>query len=149
MTQVSTSTANGGRRIAPPPAAVEIDLPDVVAEVAAAFAAYEQALMANDVEAMNSVFSSAAVRYGLAECQYGAEEIVAWRRTAAPVPPGRSLGPTVVATFGADTACVSTEFRYPGSAAVGRQSQTWVRFPDGWRIVAAHVSVIPAEVLDR
>ena len=145
MTPVSKSIANGGRRTTPPPAAVEIDRPEVVAEVAAAFAAYERALSANDVAHMNDAFWSDAVRYGIAECQYGAEAIAAWRATADPVPSGRTLGPTVVTAFGDDSACVSTEFRYPGDAAVGRQSQTWIRFPAGWKIVHAHVSLLPTE----
>ena len=142
MTQLSESSANGGRRVAPPPAALELNLPQVVAEVTAVFTAYEQALMTNDVEAMNAAFSEHAVRYGIAECQYGAEAIAAWRAGADPIPDGRRLGPTVIATFGADTACVSTEFRYPGSSDVGRQTQTWIRLADGWRIVNAHVSTL-------
>lgn len=139
MTAASQSTGNGGRRAAPPPA-LDVDRPEIVAEVAAIFAAYEQALVDNDVAALNAAFWSDAVRYGIAECQYGAEAIAAWREIADPVPADRRLGPTVIATFGADVACVSTEFRYPGSTAVGRQTQTWIRLADGWRIVNAHVS---------
>ena len=145
MTPVSKSIANGGRRDAPPPAAVDIDRPEVVAEVTSAFTAYEQALMDNDVAAMNAAFFGGAVRYGLAECQYGAEAIAAWRAVAEPVPAGRSLGPTVVTTFGTDAACVSTEFRYPGGLDIGRQTQTWIRFAEGWRIVNAHVSTLPMQ----
>jgi hypothetical protein len=85
------------------------------------------------------------VRYGVNECQYGHREIAAWRRTAPPVPPGRRLGPTVVVTFGDDTACVSTEFRSGAGLVVGRQSQTWRRMESGWRIVAAHVSLLKTE----
>lgn len=126
----------------------DVDRPGVVAEVTAAFVAYEAALVANDVAAMTDAFwdSPSTVRYGIADQQYGAEAIAAWRRTAAPVPPGRRLGPTLVVTFGDDVACVSTEFRNDGDdRTVGRQSQTWVRRPEGWRIVAAHVSTIPGE----
>jgi ketosteroid isomerase-like protein len=121
----------------------EVNLPEVVAEVAAVFAAYEDALVANDVEAMRDAFwdSPLTVRYGVGERQYGAEQIDEWRRSAAPLPPGRSVGPTTIATFGRDVAYVSTEFRYPGRESVGRQTQTWVRLPAGWRVVGAHVSI--------
>jgi hypothetical protein len=131
---------------AAPVAAGEVDHPVVVAEVAAAFAAYERALVANDVDAMTEAFwdSATTVRYGIEEAQYGAKEIADWRRVAAPLPEGRTLGPTVVTSFGDSFACVSTEFRYPGLPGLfGRQSQTWVRRPEGWRVVAAHVSMQP------
>ena len=123
---------------------VEVNRPDVVAEVAAAFESYEAALVDNEVERMTEAFwsSDLTVRYGIRECQYGAEEIAAWRREAPPLPPGRALGPTVIVTFGSDTACVNTEFRNPGGGAIGRQSQTWLRFPEGWKIVSAHVSLM-------
>jgi len=123
---------------------MDVNLPEVVAEVEAAFAAYEDALVANDVAAMDGAFwpSPDAVRYGIADRQYGADEIAAWRSAAGPLPPGRRIGPTVIVTFGRSAASVSTEFRYPGRPTVGRQSQTWIRFPEGWRIVAAHVSVV-------
>ena len=125
----------------------EINIPEVVAEVRDTFERYEAALMSTDVEVLSHSFweSDLTVRYGVAECLYSVEEIRTWRLSAAPLPPGRKTGPTVIATFGRDVACVSTEFRNPGSAFIGRQSQTWIRFPDGWRIVAAHVSLIPAE----
>lgn len=118
--------------------------PSVMAEVRAAFAAYEAALIAGDTEALVAAFwdSDRTVRFGLAEALYGAEAIAAWRRSQRPVPPGRRLERTVIATFGTDFACVSTEFRYPRSSAVGRQSQAWVRRPEGWRIVQAHVSEV-------
>jgi hypothetical protein len=77
------------------------------------------------------------------ELQYGADAIAEWRAVAFPLPPGRVVGPTVISTFGADVACVSTEFRNPGGSMIGRQTQTWIRFPDGWKIVAAHVSLMP------
>jgi hypothetical protein len=116
--------------------------PAVVAEVAAVFAAYEQALERNDLAALRDAFwdSDLTVRYGLADREYGREQIDAWRRTAPAVPAGRRLGPTVIATFGSDAACVSTEFRDDSRHGVGRQSQTWVRIDGSWRIVAAHVS---------
>jgi hypothetical protein len=123
---------------------VDVNLPSVVAEVTERFLAYEQALVAGEVERLDADFwaSEHTVRYGVRENLYGAEEIAAWRRVAPPIPPDRTLGPTVVATFGHDLATVSTEFRSPGSTVSGRQSQTWVRLPEGWRIVAAHVSLL-------
>jgi len=123
----------------------EVDIPEVVAEVRAAFEDYERALVTNNVERIVAAFweSERTVRYGLEECQYGSEEISRWRRQAPPVPPGRTLGPTVITTFGQDFACVNTEFRNVGLDVVGRQSQAWARRPEGWRIVSAHVSAIP------
>ena len=119
-----------------------INDPDTVAEVSAVFAAYEEALGRNDVVALQAAFwaSELTVRYGLADREYGRPQIDAWRRAAPGIPPGRRLGPTVIATFGADAACVSTEFRDDSAPGVGRQSQTWVRIDGAWRIVAAHVS---------
>jgi hypothetical protein len=124
---------------------VEVNLPEVVAEVTAIFEAYEEALVANDTGRLGDAFwdSELTVRYGVNECLYGAQAIAAWRNSAPPLPPGRVVGPTTVSTFGRDAACVSTEFRYPDRPVVGRQSQSWVRFPDGWRVVAAHVSIMP------
>ena len=124
--------------------AVEINRPDVVASVTAVFEAYEAALVANDVDAMTQWFWDAelTVRYGVNECLVGAEAIAAWRAAAASLPEGRQLRNTVIATFGDAAATVSTEFRYPDRAAVGRQSQTWIRLPQGWRVVAAHVSIM-------
>jgi hypothetical protein len=123
---------------------MDINRPEVVAEVEAAFKAYEAALVANDVDAMTKWFwdNELTVRYGVNECLVGAEAIAAWRRTAARLPEGRQLKNTVIATFGLDSATVSTEFSYPDRPAVGRQSQTWIRLPQGWRVVAAHVSVM-------
>jgi hypothetical protein len=126
---------------------MDVNLPDVVAEVTERFEAYEEALVAGDVERLDADFwsSELTVRYGVNECLYGAEAIAAWRRTAPAIPPSRRLGPTVVATFGEDLACVSTEFRNGDAPIVGRQSQTWVRLPEGWRVVAAHVSILKPE----
>ena len=121
---------------------MEVNLPEVVAEVRAVFEAYEEALVANDAELLDGAFwsSQLTVRYGVNECLYGAEAIAAWRRTAPLLPPGRKTGPTMISTFGTDTACVSTEFRNEARPILGRQSQTWVRFPEGWRIVHDHTS---------
>jgi hypothetical protein len=124
---------------------VEVNVPEVVAEVTAVFEAYEKALVENDADALDASFwsSDGTVRYGVNECLYGADAIAAWRRTAPPLPEGRQTAQPTIATFGTDVACVSVEFHNAGRPIVGRQSQTWIRFPEGWRIVAAHVSVIP------
>ena len=121
-----------------------IDLPEVVAEVRAAFEAYEKALAAGDVALLTEAFwdDAAVVRFGIADEQRGAAELAAWRARNPSVPPGRCLSRTVVTTFGTDAAVVSTVFTSPGTAGHGRQSQTWVRLPEGWRIVHAHVSQI-------
>ena len=125
---------------------MEIDLPDVLAEMHAAFAAYEKALVTNDVAALDAMFwqSDKAIRYGGGENLYGYSEIAAFRAARSPAGLARRLDRTVITTFGRDTATASTLFRrdhVPGR--VGRQMQTWVRMPEGWRIVAAHVSIIP------
>lgn len=122
--------------------AVAVNLPHVVAEVRAVFAAYEQDLLANDHDRLDGWFWDAelTVRYGVGERLYGAAAIAAWRRTYAGVPSGRRLASTVIATFGRDAACVSTEFTGSAPGVVGRQSQTWMRLNGRWQIVAAHVS---------
>jgi Protein of unknown function (DUF3225) len=131
---------------------MDVNRPEIVAEVAAAFAAYERALVLNDVEAMNALFwdTPETVRYGIAEVQHGGETIRAWRAAAVPVPSSRRLHRTVVTTFGTDYATVSTEFMSDATALLGRQMQTWARIGSpskadhqGWKIVAAHVSLIP------
>jgi len=121
---------------------MEINRPEVVAEVATAFAAYEAALEVGEPDRIVEFFwqSPETVRYGIADHQVGAEEQREWRSAQPPLPAGRRLRDTRIATFGADYAVVNTMFDYPGGAVVGRQSQTWVRLPAGWRIVAAHVS---------
>lgn len=123
----------------------EINRSEVVAEVAAAFERYELALVERDFDTLDEQFWDGAevVRFGIAENQYGPAVIGAWRRVAPVIHPSRRLSNTVVTTFGTDFATVSTEFRsdvQPG--LVGRQMQSWVRFPGGWRVVAAHVSTI-------
>lgn len=132
---------------------MDVNKPEIVAEVAAAFEAYERALVVNDVEAMNALFwdTQETVRYGIAEVQHGGETIRAWRAAATPVPPSRRLHRTVVTTFGTDYATVSTEFTSDATVQLGRQMQTWARLGPpsqadhhGWKIVAAHVSLIPA-----
>jgi len=124
---------------------VDIDLPDVVAEVTEAFTRYEAALVANDVETLDVLFRDdpRTIRYGAAENLYGYAEIKAFRAARSPAGLARMLEKTVITTFGRDFAVASTLFRRataPGR--IGRQTQTWVRFPEGWRVVAGHVSVI-------
>lgn len=126
---------------------MEIDLPDVVQEVTAAFARYEAALVGNDVATLQGLFwqDARTIRYGIAENLHGAAEIAAFRAARSPVGLARALSRTVITTFGRDFATASTLFHrdsVPGR--VGRQMQTWARLPEGWRIVAAHVSVVDA-----
>jgi hypothetical protein len=125
---------------------VEIDLPDVHAEVTEAFEAYEKALTGNDVETLDRLFwtSERVVRYGATECLYGHEEILAFRRARPSKGLDRRLTRTVITTFGRDFATACTEFAREGEGRVGRQTQTWARLPEGWRIVAAHVSLMEA-----
>ena len=124
---------------------MEIDLPDVVAEVTAQFARYEQALVTNDIAALGELFRNdpRTLRYGIAENLYGHGEISAFRAARSPVGLMRKTERTIITTYGRDTAVASTLFyRESAPGKVGRQMQTWVRFPEGWRIVAAHVSII-------
>jgi Protein of unknown function (DUF3225) len=124
---------------------MEIDLPDVVAEVAAQFARYEQALVSNDVAVLNELFHRDArtLRYGIGENLYGYDEVTAFRAARSPVGLMRRTARTVITAYGRDTAVASTLFyRDTAPGKVGRQMQTWIRFPQGWRIVAAHVSII-------
>ncbi len=120
--------------------------PAVRAEVEAVFARYEDALVNNRVEVLDELFwrSPHTVRYGATENLVGYEAIAAFRAARSPAGLARTLSHTVITTFGRDCATAMTEFRREGSAAVGRQSQTWVRLPEGWRVVAAHVSLLPA-----
>ena len=124
---------------------MEIDLPDVLAEVTAQFERYEKALVSNDVAVLDELFRNDArtLRYGVGENLYGHDAIKAFRAARSPIGLGRRTDKTVITAYGRDTAVTSTLFyrdSLPGR--VGRQMQTWVRFPEGWRIVAAHVSII-------
>jgi hypothetical protein len=121
-----------------------INDPEVMAEVAAAFAAYETALMANDVATLDRLFwaSPQVLRYGVGENLYGQDEIVAFREARPGGSPQRILTRTVITTFGQDYATANSEFVREGSMRVGRQSHAWVRLPQGWRIVEAHVSLM-------
>jgi hypothetical protein len=130
---------------------MEIDLPDVLAEVTAQFARYEQALVSNDVAVLDELFRDdpLTLRYGIGENLYGYGEIMAFRAARSPVGLMRRTDRTVITTYGRDTAVASTLFyRDNAPGKVGRQMQTWVRFPEGWRIVAAHVSVIDDKSAD-
>ena len=114
----------------------------VEAELRSCFDAYEAALVAGDVAAMNGWFidDPRLVRFGVVEEQWGGDAVRAWRASAAPVPAGRTLSATDVVVWTPELAVVTTLFRYPGSAQVGRQSQTWLCTDVGWRIIHAHVS---------
>jgi hypothetical protein len=124
---------------------MEIDLPEVVAEVKAAFDTYENALVSNDVATLDALFHDDArtIRYGGAEYLYGFAAIKSFRAARSPTGLARTLSKTVISTYGRDYAVAATLFhRASAPGKVGRQMQTWVRFPQGWRVVAAHVSVI-------
>ncbi len=121
-----------------------INIPEVLAELTAVFARYEDALVHNKVEVLDELFwnSPLTIRYGVAENLIGFEAIQAFRAARPAVGLARRLTNTVITTYGQDCATAMTEFHRDGSPRVGRQSQTWVRMPQGWRVVAAHVSVI-------
>ena len=124
---------------------MEIDLPEVVAEVREAFERYENALITNDVETLDALFRTDArtIRYGIAENLYGYEEVAAFRAGRSSAGLMRTRSRTVISTYSRDFAVASTLFHRDSMVGkVGRQMQTWVRFPEGWRVVAAHVSVI-------
>ena len=125
---------------------MDIDLPDVLADVTAQFARYEKALVANDVAVLDELFRNdpRTLRYGINENLYGYEAIMAFRAGRSPMGLMRTTDKTVITTYGRDTAVASTLFYRDvwSGKKVGRQMQTWVRFPEGWRIVAAHVSII-------
>ncbi len=124
---------------------MEVDLPDVIAEVTAQFQRYEQALVSNDVAVLGELFRNdrRTLRYGIGENLYGHGEISAFRAARSPAGLMRRTARTVITTYGRDSAVASTLFyRDSAPGKVGRQMQTWIRFPEGWRIVAAHVSII-------
>jgi hypothetical protein len=124
---------------------MEIDRPEVVAEVKEAFDRYEKALVGNDVAALNVLFRDDArtIRYGANENLYGYAAIKSFRVARSPVGTGRTISDTVITTFGREFAVASTLYRRPSAPGkVGRQMQTWVKFSDGWHVVAAHVSLL-------
>ena len=119
-----------------------IDDPEILAEVTAAFYDYERALMADEVPAMDRLFADAptTVRYGVGEVLYGADEIRAFRKGRGGSPQ-RRLGRVAITTYGDSFATANAEFFREGSDRRGRQSQAWVKFADGWKVVSAHVSI--------
>jgi hypothetical protein len=121
-----------------------INLPDVLTEVSFQFARYEQALVTNDVAVLDELFwnSPHTLRYGATENLYGADEIKAFRAGRPAQGLDRVLLKTVITTFGQDMATANVEFQRVGSPRTGRQSQTWLRTPKGWRVVSAHVSLL-------
>lgn len=124
---------------------MDIDLPDVVAEVRAQFERYEKALVNNDVAELDAIFRNdpRTIRYGVTEVLYGYDEIMAFRAARSPVGLGRTLSKTVITTYGRNFAVASTLYDRPSAPGkIGRQMQTWVRFDDGWHVVAAHVSLM-------
>ncbi len=124
---------------------MELNLPHVLGEVRTLFDRYEDALVHNRIDVLDAMFwpSEHVVRYGVRENLRGIEEIRAFRAARPPQGLARTLQHTVITTFGHDCATAMTEFRREGGHKVGRQSQTWVRLPGlGWRIVAAHVSLM-------
>jgi hypothetical protein len=120
----------------------EINIPEIVAEVTAAFRRYEQALVGNDVAVLTELFWSSphTLRFGITENLYGHRDICEFRGARSPVGLARQLRNTVITTYGRDFATANTEFQRDHVPRVGRQSHTWLRLPEGWRIVAAHVS---------
>lgn len=127
---------------------MDVNRPDVIAEVHDVFERYETALVANDLAVLDELFwdSPHTERIGLSDRQHGSDEVRAVRRAVERQTSPRTLRELVITTFGDDTAVVTTEFvREGGTLPVGRQSQTWIRMPEGWRVVAAHVSFPAAE----
>ena len=125
---------------------MQINLPDVLAEVTAAFARYEKALVTNDTATLDELFRTAdeTVRFGIAENLFGIEEIHKFRANRPAINLARDVLRTNITTYGRDFATTAITFRRTSTPGkIGRQMQTWARFPEGWRIVAAHVSLIP------
>jgi len=125
---------------------MQINLPHVLAEMEVAFARYEDALVNNKVDVLDELFwnSPQTLRYGIGENLYGFEAIQAFRASRPSQGLQRTCMNTVITTYGEDFATANTEFQRDGVARSGRQSQTWMRTPEGWRVVAAHVSLISA-----
>ena len=122
----------------------EINLPHVLAEVTAAFARYEDALVNNKVDVLDELFwdSPHTLRYGVGENLYGYEAIKEFRAGRPATGLARDILRTVITTYGTDFATAHVEFQRHGSPKTGRQSQTWMRTAQGWRVVAAHVSLL-------
>jgi hypothetical protein len=124
--------------------ALEINIPAVLAEVEAVFDEYERALVSNDIPVLDTLFwvSPHTLRYGAGENLYGYDAIRAFRQGRPAGNLARTLTARSITTFGKDFAVANVEFRREGSDRTGRQSQTWVRMPEGWRVVSAHVSLM-------
>jgi hypothetical protein len=129
---------------------LELNIPEVIAEVTEAFTRYERALVTNDVAALDMLFwnSPHTLRFGIGENLYGYESIAAFRNGRPPIDLTRRLNNTVIVSYGRDLATANTEFQREGSSRTGRQSHVWLRTEAGWRIAAAHVSLMPATASD-
>ncbi len=125
---------------------LDINLPEVVREMTSVFMRYEQALVSNDVAVLDELFwnDPRTIRYGATENLYGYAAIEAFRSARPSQGLAREIFNTVITTYGRDFATANTEFRRTGSQRTGRQSQTWMRTPAGWRVVSAHVSLLDA-----
>lgn len=125
---------------------LDINLPEVVREMTTVFMRYEQALVSNDVAVLDELFwnDPSTIRYGATENLYGYAAIEAFRSARPSQGLAREIFNTVITTYGRDFATANTEFRRVGSVRTGRQSQTWMRTPAGWRVVSAHVSLLDA-----
>ena len=123
---------------------MEINRPEVLAEVKLAFSRYERALVSNDMEVLDELFwdSPHTIRYGSGENLYGIDEIRAFRAARSPAGLAREVLRTQITTFGDSFATTHIEFRRVGSERVGRQTQSWIRLPEGWKVVSAHVSLL-------
>ncbi len=129
---------------------MDINLPEVVAEVTAAFDRYESALLNNDVAVLDELFwnSPHTIRYGSTENLYGYEAIATFRSQRSKPNLERTLLNTVITTYGHDLATANTHYQRHSTEQIGRQTQTWMRTPDGWRVVSAHVSFLPTSTPD-
>jgi len=125
---------------------VQLNLPEIVAEVTGAFERYEKALNENDQAVLNELFwdSPHTLRYGINEQLYGYAAIKGFRANRPAIDLRRDLLKVVITTYGRDLATASCEYRRLETGRLGRQMQTWLRTEEGWRVVAAHVSLLPA-----
>lgn len=123
---------------------MDINIPEIIAELTAAFMRYEKALTSNDVAVLDELFwdSSHTIRFGVTENLYGYEQIKAFRAGRPATGLEREIFNTAITTYGRDFGTANTEFRRTGSTRTGRQSQTWMRTEAGWRVVSAHVSLL-------
>jgi hypothetical protein len=126
----------------------EVNLPEVVSELRELYPRYEQALISNDVDTLVAMFwaSPEVMRFGVTENLYGQEELEAFRKSRPAANLERRVGRMEVVSFGRDFSCITLEFERDTAKGIvrGRQSQVWVRLAEGWRIVSAHVSILPS-----